>query len=1402
MKMKFKKIISFAIAIIMAFSSVVLFELPIEVDAAGYETAFFPMEYLNISNGYGSTAKTYEHGLKICVDAIGKDTGRDIVYAPFTGYIRNISATSGRVVLESADKVYWADGTLDYMHILMYHSDNIHEFGNLYNGKKVTQGQAFYREGNTYNSRGNHIHLEVGRGRYPGSETRVPNTNVWRLTNQVSPESALFITTATIVKNTGGLKWKTYTNAVIKNLTACDKILETVQNNVIVRSGPGKKFAEVYRIQNIGTEIHATAYGENEYPGHIWYKLDDGNWVYSERVKALSVYSVTYSGKGGTGLPATQKKKKNQSVTISSTYPTKKNCQFVGWSTNSKVSSVYYDADTAAKQVNYLPGAAYTANANLKLYAVWLETKTSVSLSKNSVSLCIDDNKTATIDVTIKGVVQDNYTVSLSSANNIKSSATSISVSTLSKLRTLAHIINNKGEAKITLTAKEKGKSNIYVYIKDNKGKVIATSGISVNVTEKYDITYDAAGGTGAPAKQTKVSGNNTYLSSNVPTKTGYCFMGWSTPTSNGAVVYGPGDAYSIDSDIVLTAVWGADYYIGSELSADGKVLTIYGHGDMPCYGKNNYKNSDWNKKYPNCSKTVEQIKFVPSDGGQITSIGSYAFAYFTKLKSVELPNSISRVCSYAFYNCTNLESVISPVDVVVGSYAYANCTNLSNYSKSNGSKTASAMSIGTVPEDGNGSIGAFAFENCNNLQEIDVSAVSYIGESAFSGCTALASISLPSELTSIEDCAFYNCSNLEYIDIPDSVSEISDGAFSGCSLLEDVEFSENLAVIGEQAFGGCSSIESVSIPETVKTIENSAFANCTSLKNVELPNDMFALSDSMFAGCTSLESIDVPDSVLSLGDGTFFGCSSLEEINIPEMVDVIGDNTFAYCEGLTNVTIPDNVCDIRDFAFFGCSELKTINISENTDRIGMCAFSQCESLETIYFPEKITEIGEAAFAECSGLKNIVFAESMVSIGDEAFAGCSSLENIILPECASYVSNTAFNNCSNTFNVSCYSTSDVHEAVANSGVSFNTVYPVEDIEITSNADVLYKGDTRQLNVEFTPTNASNKNIVWTSQNEDIATVSANGLVTAIGSGVATIVAASKDGNCEAICEVNCFVPVENIEIDDDFSNCYVGTEMYIIPRVTPENPTNIEMRYSTSDDNVATIDENGFLSIVGVGNCIISISSADGFVEKSINISASEYVSVDRVDFELAEVELKVGESTVLNVSVSPSNATNQELIYSSEDENVVTVSPSGEVVAIGPGETTISCWCDDYVAFCNVVVSQNCTFSIQTPSRTEIRHKDGIKLHTNIEGTAPAGSYVVWTTSNGKFKTEEINNGNSLKIVSDSNGKTTFTATLYSADGEVLATDSIEMKSKAGFFDKLGSFFRSLFGTTKTYDA
>jgi hypothetical protein len=110
-----------------------------------------------------------------------------------------------------------------------------------------------------------------------------------------------------------------------------------------------------------------------------------------------------------------------------------------------------------------------------------------------------------------------------------------------------------------------------------------------------------------------------------------------------------------------------------------------------------------------------------------------------------------------------------------------------------------------------------------------------------------------------------------------------------------------------------------------------------------------------------------------------------------------------------------------------------------------------------------------------------------------------------------------------------------------------------------------------------------------------------------------------------------------------------------------------------------------------------------------------------------------------------------------------------------------------------------NYTFSIQNPSRTEIRNKDGIILHANVEGTAPNGSYVRWESSNGNF--DKSADGSNLKIIAKNKGYTTFTAILYDADGNELARDNVEMYSKSGFFDKIGGFFRGLFGLTKIYE-
>ena len=108
-------------------------------------------------------------------------------------------------------------------------------------------------------------------------------------------------------------------------------------------------------------------------------------------------------------------------------------------------------------------------------------------------------------------------------------------------------------------------------------------------------------------------------------------------------------------------------------------------------------------------------------------------------------------------------------------------------------------------------------------------------------------------------------------------------------------------------------------------------------------------------------------------------------------------------------------------------------------------------------------------------------------------------------------------------------------------------------------------------------------------------------------------------------------------------------------------------------------------------------------------------------------------------------------------------------------------------------------TFVIPEPSNTYLRNRDGIILHTAFGGNVPENTCVVWTSDNNNFKEET--EGNNLKVIAKNNGYTTFTARLYNADGNVIAIDSVELYSKSGFFDKIGGFFRGLFGLTKIYE-
>ena len=194
--------------------------------------------------------------------------------------------------------------------------------------------------------------------------------------------------------------------------------------------------------------------------------------------------------------------------------------------------------------------------------------------------------------------------------------------------------------------------------------------------------------------------------------------------------------------------------------------------------------------------------------------------------------------------------------------------------------------------------------------------AVKGIGDSVFSNCSSLTSISIPESVTYIGEDAFSGCSSLTSIVIPDSVTWICAWAFLGCSSLTSIEIPDSVTSIAHWMFQGCSSLTSVVIPDSITSIGVAAFRDCSSLTSIVIPDSVTWICDWAFSGCSSLTSIEIPDSITSIGVGAFSGCSSLTSVKIPTKITKIYQDTFQDCLALKTIIIDSSY--VANVSFIG----------------------------------------------------------------------------------------------------------------------------------------------------------------------------------------------------------------------------------------------------------------------------------------------------------------------------------------------------------------------------------------------------------------------------------------------------------------------------------------------------
>ncbi|MGN1297247.1 MAG: leucine-rich repeat protein [Clostridia bacterium] len=411
-----------------------------------------------------------------------------------------------------------------------------------------------------------------------------------------------------------------------------------------------------------------------------------------------------------------------------------------------------------------------------------------------------------------------------------------------------------------------------------------------------------------------------------------------------------------------------------------------------------------------------------------VTTIGNYAFYNCSKLANITIPASVTSIGEYAFYNCDALTNIIIPDNVVnLGDYAFYDCYRLAN------------VTIGNSITN----IGNYMFYNCTSLTSVTIpEGVTAIGNYAFYNCYKITSITIPEGVTTIGNYAFYNCYNITSISIPEGVATIGSYAFYNCSNVMNTTIPESVTQIGDYAFYNCSKLTNVVIPDTMTSIGKGTFSNCRNLTSVTIPKSIASIGDSAFSGCSNLTNIIIPDSVTSIGNSAFSNCSNLTSIEIPNSVTSIGGSAFWYCRNLTSVTIGNNVVTIGNSAFYNCSNLTSIEIPNSVTSIGNSAFSNCTGLTEITIPSRVTKIGNNVFYECNKLTKVEIPNSVTSIGNYAFYNCYNLKDVTIPEEVTGIGDYAFYNCNNLTNVT------IPNAVTNIGeYAFYNCYNITSIEI-------------------------------------------------------------------------------------------------------------------------------------------------------------------------------------------------------------------------------------------------------------------------------------------------------------------------------------------------------------------
>ena len=412
-------------------------------------------------------------------------------------------------------------------------------------------------------------------------------------------------------------------------------------------------------------------------------------------------------------------------------------------------------------------------------------------------------------------------------------------------------------------------------------------------------------------------------------------------------------------------------------------------------------------------------------NGVPIIEIGEEAFLNNGKIKSVVIPESVSRIRQNAFNNCNNLVEIELLGDVgVVDANAFAGCELLRKIKITDLSQWFDIKFQNAFANPLNNGGELFLNDACVDELVVPDNIVD-INEYVFYGCSSFKIITIPDTVKSMGAYSFANNTNLANVTIGSGVSNISSYAFYGCSKLNSVELGNSIKMIDQYAFAKCSSISCFQIPDSTEKIEFGAFMECVSLSTVNIPKNVAYIGKDAFGKCSSLTKISVDDNNIAYSseNGVLFNKEkttlilfpskkNVSTYNVLSSVTILCDNAFYNCDYLKNVNLPAGLLIIGNECFSDCNLITKIEIPEGVTGIGSDAFSQCSKLVSVTIPESVVTIGGRTFYSCKALTQINWSFIHSDIPDGMFEDCTSLSEIEIPEGVKVIDVDAFRNCS------------------------------------------------------------------------------------------------------------------------------------------------------------------------------------------------------------------------------------------------------------------------------------------------------------------------------------------------------------------------------------------------------